>query len=91
MVVTKTANRAFTLESNRRKANTGCNICPCCGENKSENFYNKSGVFDKGVFTNELISRTWTKGIFKVKHMKCDIYRCLTCGAEWESDPYEWR
>lgn len=78
MVVTKTANRAFTLESNRRKANTGCYICPCCGESK-------------GVFTHELISRTWTKGIFKVKHMKCDIYCCLICGAEWESDPYEWR
>lgn len=50
--------------------------------------YVKEGIYNKGIISG-LVSTTWTKGLFKFKHMQADCYKCETCGAEWQSDPYE--
>ena len=77
MKITKTSDRASFLKMAERNANKGCNKCPCCGE-----AYNS-------LFPAQ---KTWYKGgLFKKgKHMRVDCYHCDSCGAEWESDPYEW-
>lgn len=77
MKITKTSDRAAFLKKAKENANKGCDKCPCCGENY------------KGF--SPLI-KTWYEGgiLKKGKHMKIDCYTCESCGAEWESDPYEW-
>ena len=30
------------------------------------------------------------KGFIRIKQFYIDRYECLTCGAKWESEPYEW-
>lgn len=76
-------------EAKKAKANAGCKMCPCCGETKTDFEYIKEGIFNRGVSVG-LISKTWVEGIFRMKGMKCDCYKCYSCGAEWESEPYEW-
>lgn len=80
MKITKTAYREAFLKNAKKSANKGCNKCPCCEEPYK---------------MPSLVSRTWydSGGLFglgKGKHMKVDCYSCSWCGAEWESDPYEW-
>mgnify|MGYP002623915622 CR=1 FL=1 len=64
-------------------------VCPFCGESRRKDLYGKFGV--------ELINYVPSKGYygrakgdwFGPKHLyHIDCYRCRTCGAEWESDPY---
>lgn len=88
MRITKTSDRFSALENAKRIANAGCNKCPCCGETKSSLSYFTVGEIHKGILSG--LSKTWAEGLFKMKDMKCDCYKCLTCGAEWESEPYEW-
>ena len=77
MKITRTSDRAVFLKTAKQNANKGCDKCPCCGKE-----YN-------GV---SLISKTWYESGFlkKPRHMKVNYYSCSSCGAEWESDPYEW-
>ena len=88
MKITKSGKKIAQLNTNKMLANIGCNICPCCGEKKSMLEYVKEGISNKGIVSG-LVSTTWTKGLFKFKHMQADCYKCETCGAEWQSDPYE--
>ena len=88
MRITKTSNRVSFLESAKRAANVDCNKCPCCGETKQSTEYISISDMNKGIVSG--IQKTWAEGLFKIKNMKCDCYHCLTCGAEWESEPYEW-
>ena len=89
MKITKTSNRAKFLEDEKRTANIGCNVCPCCGERETtwEHFKRGSngGISDGGV-------KHWSEsGLFKKKrNLKVNTYVCYTCGAEWESETYEW-
>lgn len=86
MKITKTSEYANRLKSAKAKANKGCLTCPCCGENK---FTTEYSVFeDKGILAG--LQRSWVEGLFRTKNMCCDVYHCCTCGAEWESDPYEY-
>ena len=56
----------------KEKALVGCNVCPCCGETKIACL----GEFLHGsVFT-------------LIKRLFVTRYKCHTCGAEWESEPY---
>ncbi len=89
MKVTKPASVVAITEAKKAKANAGCKMCPCCGETKTDFEYIKEGIFNRGVSVG-LISKTWVEGIFRMKGMKCDCYKCYSCGAEWESEPYEW-
>ena len=73
-------------------------ICPCCGENREYDFkgdrtygivkYN--GSFWHG---SKLKYKYPILGAFLFlnrdnKHWRTSIFKCVTCGAEWESDPY---
>ncbi len=89
MKITKTAYKASNLKSLKQTANFGCNKCPCCGETRAMTIERTPlGFVTKGIQSG--IQKTWAEGIFKMKHMKVDCYSCYTCGAEWESDPYQW-
>ena len=80
MDITKTSDRASFLKMVKQNANKGCDKCPYCGEPYkmpsliSKEWYESSGLL----------------GLGRSKHMKVECYSCRSCGAEWESDPYEW-
>ncbi len=85
--ITKTAKQNSVFDQNRIDANIGCDKCPCCGESKLTLHYIKRGILNKGILQG--IEKTWVS-LFGMKNMKCDCYKCCTCGAEWESEPYQW-
>ena len=89
MKITKIATKVSELDTKRTTANIGCKICPCCRENKSTLEYVKQDFIIKGISSGG-ICKQWAEGIFKTRHMKIDCYKCYTCGAEWESEPYEY-
>lgn len=88
MKITKTAEKVQAFEKAKMKANAGCEVCPCCGETQSVGYYISKGFLHRGISSG--LCKTWVKGIFKIKNMHVDCYRCYTCGAEWESEPYEY-
>ena len=87
MKITKTNKMHNGAIARRTIANKGCDVCPCCGENKDAVEYMEEGIFNKGIFSG--IVKDYCKGFFKMKYMQIDCYSCETCGAEWESEPYE--
>lgn len=78
MKIIKTQEQANKLKIGKEIANRGCNVCPCCGEK-----YGSKGL-------RIPTCRTWCTGFFKTKHYKVDTYSCDSCGAVWESEPYEY-
>lgn len=100
MKIIKTKVEALKENQVREAALAGCDICPCCRENKSHLFYIKRGITNKGIVSG--ICRNWygkyksDSGILynffhteKNKYYQVDCFSCLTCGAKWESDPYQ--
>lgn len=87
MKITKTSDKFHKEKKNREDANLGCSVCPCCGESKRWEEYMAIGILNKGVSSGTM--KTWATGFFRMKNMRSDCYECRTCGAEWESDPYE--
>lgn len=87
MKITKSSKEAASFKAAKIAANAGCNVCPCCGENRSQLDYLRDGITMKGV--SDGICKNWIEGFFRVKYMQTDCYKCYTCGAEWESKPYE--
>lgn len=57
--------------------------CPCCGEEKS--FYTSL----RGGIRELLCSDTKTIGLIHRREIAWKKFRCSTCGAEWQSEPYE--
>lgn len=88
MKIIKTAAQSAIIGHSRNKANIGCNVCPCCGESKSNMVYIRNGLLNKGISSG--ISKSWVEGFFHPRHIKVDCYKCYSCGAEWESEPYQW-
>lgn len=88
MKITKTANKAMLEDHRREVANAGCYKCPCCGEEHTFSFYARQGIFNRGILDG--IYRVTSTGIFHFKHFRIDCYHCLTCDAQWESEPYEY-
>lgn len=88
MKVTKSVDDVKRFNTNKSIGNRGCDVCPNCGE-RSDYFDNlcsgkkTGGIMDTGA-------RTWANGFFKTRYWKADTYKCMTCGCEWESDPYEY-
>lgn len=88
MKITKTNQKCISSQQRKQLANFGCNVCPCCGETKSELEYFKQNIFNKGI-SGGMIHKHWAEGLFRPRYMRIDCYKCYTCGAEWESDAYE--
>lgn len=81
-------------------------MCPCCGETKrftvSKNPFKITGIGLTFYATFYGVSSDWIpekqrtkiinlKGLFqKSKHYKVDFYKCNTCGAEWQTPPFEY-
>ena len=64
----------------KKKALEGCDVCPFCKENKK--LYSAADG-NKGV---AWIDFDYIYKLFKI--YKTEVFKCYTCGAEWESDPY---
>ena len=68
-------------------AKLDCDKCPCCGEAKSFDEYFDENIIDKGIIESsgrELIGKWNNRKLYETTY-----YRCKTCGAMWESEPYE--
>jgi formate dehydrogenase maturation protein FdhE len=74
MKINKTFFRSKDLELQRLIANEGCHICPCC---------------ENAPIDSLLIKSTCKIIWFKFIHIRKDLYFCNKCGAQWESDWYE--
>lgn len=88
MKITKTSKDAQIEKLSRKDALAGCDVCPCCGESKDLWYYiNNFGEIEKGIV--EVGQRRSARGnFFNMKVFAVDRFKCLTCGAEWESEEY---
>lgn len=87
MKITKTAQQVNTFRAQRKFANIGCETCPCCHESMSFMEAVKKGIPHRGISSITVscpIKTSW----FSSEYKSVDKYRCLRCGAEWESEPY---
>ena len=64
-------------------------VCPVCSESKTLMHYVKKGIVLKGL-SRTLFPRRYTKGLHTYKG-NIYIYRCNTCGTEWESEIFNVR
>jgi hypothetical protein len=88
MKITRSNYDALNDAQRKKLANVGCDVCPCCGETKNFLEYFKEGILNKGL-SEALTCRNYAEGSFKFRYMQVDCYSCYTCGARWESEPYE--
>lgn len=73
------------MKEAERIAKLGCDKCPCCGEDKTFDYYWEHGVHNKGIkSTGASREKRKDKKLYEVEH-----YKCKNCEAEWESEPYE--
>ena len=88
MKITKGADKLAQEKLNKERASIGCNKCPVCGETRK---FMDALTKDKkpGGILNATYS-TFSKGIFKSRSFRIDHYSCQTCGARWDSEPYEY-
>lgn len=87
MKITRTAEQVARAKKAYETAHKGCYKCPCCGETKSDMAYLNEGTINKGISGG--VCKSWASGIFRTRYMRVDCYSCGTCGAQWESEPYE--
>lgn len=88
MKITKTREDVNRQENARKVANIKCHICPECGESKDRwEFCKKGNKKRTGGILNAGYKIQY-KGMFKQKRYRIDCYKCLTCGVEWQSEPY---
>lgn len=79
----------------KNKALEGCNVCPYCGENKRYHFsqlvinsiQNNTKINYEGI--EYLGEYTYGSMFAMFKRLVVSRYKCRTCGAEWESEPYK--
>lgn len=88
MKITRTKQQIDAAKMRKEIANNGCDVCPCCGETKSIRDYMDKRIFFKGI--KHSTPYCIDKGFIRIKQFYIDRYECLTCGAKWESEPYEW-
>lgn len=86
MKIIRTASDVSKSKSDRVSANVGCNTCPCCGETRQWD-YRLSGR-PAGI-SPPLVARVNIGNFWMTRYASVDFYECYTCGAEWESDPYD--
>ena len=69
----------------KMQAIIGCDVCPVCGETRDAiNVRVETGEY--GGVCCSTIERC--AGLFILKVFRKNVYKCRTCGSEWESD--EW-
>ena len=92
MKITKLLDSGRVIEELIRRKSS---VCPCCGETRPSDLYDYNGMRrNYGVSIKSTI--TWigscNDGVFSFLkgkyHWKVLRFRCYTCGAEWESDPF---
>lgn len=73
MKITRIAKYPTIMQHERYEANIGCDICPCCGEDKeiAKTFY------------------SFQKGFIRKKMYGVDRYFCKKCESRWESECFE--
>lgn len=77
-----------------------CSVCPFCGENrdyidsifKGHNYGISGGTCTTWYGRKDKFMHFSFKKLIpqKLKHWKVSYFSCETCGAKWESDPYEY-
>lgn len=82
MKITRDSRKVDKRQLAKAEANKGCDICPCYGETKSILDYVDECIIDKGISRGAYRYSGWTG-------KRKDLYKCYTCGAEWESDWYK--
>lgn len=88
MKITKGADKLAQEKLNKERASIGCDKCPVCGETRKF-----MDVLTKEKKTGGILASTCTtysKGFFKSRSYRVDHYSCQTCGAKWDSEPYEY-
>lgn len=92
MKIVKTASETPAEIMKREKANEGCSICPCCGEDMDSLEAIKGGHGLKRVITPRIVEVSkkegWFSQEYKLEYKLVKKYHCSKCGTEWESDPY---
>ena len=70
-------------------------VCPCCGESKNYHLLENNGGVERIEYVNPNgwygpAKGYWIGLLFPNRwyHWRIDNYKCHSCGAEWESDPY---
>ena len=89
-------NKFYEIE--KKRANMGCNRCPCCNENQPYHLLDPNNPFagSKGILAGIYSSWADTNGhgfwnritMSKFTYYRIDHYSCETCGATWSSNPY---
>ena len=75
-----------------RIASADCDKCPICGETKDFHL-SKPGDLTSLSGISQLSCTTWAEGGFlfgRTKHYKIKHYICHTCGATWDSEPFQY-
>lgn len=88
MKITKTAEEVSAYKLQKKIANRGCNVCPCCHEKMNLGEAIKKGFGLKRGISSFMISKPIKTGLFSSKYKTVTKYSCHRCGAEWESEPY---
>lgn len=85
MKITKTSAEAKSETIKRDRLYQQVSVCPHCGERKTTWDYileGNSSSASKGILIGEVVH----EGLFRV--YRALSAECLTCGTEWESDPF---
>lgn len=95
MKIIKTPDSQDEKKIAKARALEGCNVCPYCGETKEyfdpkrllESIINNISFEYDGI---ECLGEFLHGSVFAlIKNLFVTRYKCHTCGAEWESEPYK--
>lgn len=72
----------------KKKALEGCYKCPFCGEDQMIHPA-QTAILRNEPYHNEGIAWIDYYYIYRLfKVYQTEVFKCYTCGAEWESEPY---
>lgn len=86
IIFTPQSYKDFQIE--RKEANKGCYICPCCGEYRQAFIYDMLGK-NYGMMRTGIDIHTERRQIDEGVYASFDCFRCNSCKAMWESEPFD--